>query len=80
MIPKKAIFESMKDLRPIALCNVVYKITVKVCANRLKSLPGPALSKAQSAFIPRRLITDNIMLVYEVHHYHGQKRLVCVFK
>lgn len=73
LVPKKAKLESMKDLRPIALCNVIYKIAAKVCANRMKSMLEGLISSAQSAFVPGRLITDNIMLAYEVHHFLKRK-------
>lgn len=64
----------MTDLRPISLCNVVYKIISKVLANRLKRLIDSIISETQSAFIPDRLITDNIMVAFEVMHYMKRKQ------
>ncbi|CAL8990362.1 unnamed protein product [Prunus brigantina] len=58
----------MTQWRPIALCNLVYKIISKILIARLKALLPKIISLNQSAFIEDRLITDNILIVHEILH------------
>jgi hypothetical protein len=60
LIPKVDNPTSMKDLRPISLCNMLYKILSKVLANRLKLLLNRYIYAEQSIFIMDRPIPDNV--------------------
>ncbi|KAM1939411.1 hypothetical protein ACFX13_027258 [Malus domestica] len=58
----------MAQFRPIALCNVIYKILAKVLTNRLKVVMPKVIGDNQSAFVAGKQIQDNILVVHEVLH------------
>ncbi|KAK2394877.1 hypothetical protein QL285_056661 [Trifolium repens] len=58
----------MKEMRPISLCNVLYKMISKLLANRLKCYLDKCVSEEQSAFIEGRSILDNALIAIEVIH------------
>lgn len=82
LVPKIPSPKNVADYRPIACCNVIYKCISKILVNRVKDSLDILVNENQSAFIPNRQISDNILLAQEImQNYHkeaGIKR--CAFK
>ena len=54
LVPKEVGVDRPDQFRPIALCNVIYKIISKVIANRLKPLFPKLISPKQLGFVEGR--------------------------
>ena len=68
LITKEEGADNPDKFRPIALCNVIYKIISKVIVNCLKPLLPNLISPEQLGFVEGRKILDGVIPVHEVIH------------
>lgn len=73
LIPKIPNASHPAEFRPISCLNTVYKVISKLLASRLKEILPLMISKAQSAFLPGRLLAENVLLATDlVNGYNNQ--------
>ena len=66
LVPKSTTASSLNDFRPIACCNLIYKLITKILANRLQMVINDLISLNQSAFLKGRQISDCSLLAHEL--------------
>ncbi|GJZ56099.1 RNA-directed DNA polymerase, eukaryota, reverse transcriptase zinc-binding domain protein [Tanacetum coccineum] len=73
LIPKVQHPNKVSEYRPIACCNVIYKCISKIITNRLTGCLDKLISINQSAFVPGRLIQDNLLITHELLKGYNRK-------
>ena len=74
LIPKVDSPSKPNQFRPIGLCNIVYKLVTKVIVNRIKPILSSLVAPTQCSFVPKRQITDNVIIVQEMLHSMRHKQ------
>lgn len=84
LIPKQNPPEEVNHLRPISLCNTVYKCAAKCMVKRMKPLHPDLISGYQNAFISGRHMEDTILISHEllnvINKQWGQQRHLAALK
>jgi hypothetical protein len=68
LIPKKQCPSSFEDYRPIACCNVVYKLITKIISRRLRPMLSEIIGEEKFGFLHNRQIHDVVAIAQEVLH------------
>ena len=79
LIPKVPGAEDIRQFRPIALINVIFKFVAKAYAMRLSPIAHRTISRTQSAFIRGRHIHEGVISLQEIVHEVKSRKLGGVF-
>ncbi|XP_074305627.1 uncharacterized protein LOC141640848 [Silene latifolia] len=82
LIPKCDRPSSVKQFRPIACCNMIYKVISKLLCNRLAQVLPDLISENQGAFIKGRSIIENVLICQDLVNMYNRKAVSprCLFK
>lgn len=67
LVPKQMNITAMQHLRPISLCETLYKVVAKIIVGRLRPLHD-LVDTSQTSFVPGHQISDNIIIAQEILH------------
>jgi hypothetical protein len=68
LIPKVRGADSIKQYRPIALINVIFKFIAKAYAYRLTPIAHRMIDMSQTAFIKGRCLYEGVLALHEIAH------------
>jgi hypothetical protein len=68
LIPKVKGADLIKQFRPIALINIIFKFVAKAFAIRLAPLAHRTIDRSQSAFIKGRCLHEGVLALHEITH------------
>lgn len=81
LIPKLPNASHMSQFRPISCCNVLHKCITKMMAFLMQKVMGILISNNQTAFVPKRNLSDNIFLAQalcrDYHQNSGPPKFAC---
>lgn len=82
LIPKIKNPSSVKEFLPISCCTILYKVISKILTTRMQEVMDAIIDNSQSAFVPGRLIMDNIVMSHELVKAYGRKGIspLCMIK
>jgi hypothetical protein len=75
LIPKVKGAEDIKQFRPIALINVIFKFIAKAYAIRLAPIALRMVDRSQTTFIKGRCLHEGVLALHEIVHELRTKRL-----
>jgi hypothetical protein len=75
LIPKVRGADSIKQYRPIALINVIFKFIAKAYATRLTPIAHRTIDRSQTAFIKGRCLHEGVLALHEIAHELRSKKL-----
>ena len=74
LIPKREGANQLEFFRPIALCNVVYKVITKLIAKRIKNWLPIIILEEQGGFVVGRQILDGLVIDTKAIHSMASSR------
>jgi len=78
LVPKKVNPTSFNEYRPISLVGCVYKLIVKLLANRLRRVPPKVIDKHQTFFVSGRGMMDSVLIANETMNFLKKENLKAV--
>jgi hypothetical protein len=76
LLPKVPGADNIKQYRPIALINVIFKLISKAFACRLSPMAHRVINQSQTAFIKGRFIQDGPLALHEIINELKSKNLL----